>query len=301
MISFDFARGLMSQIGIDGEGREFFGKMADDILAGPNAELAELIVAKLVSGDWDGKNLNALCDTLAELSGYSENAVTGFVFLAGTEKLHAKFAERGISEQIFVDTMDDFRCKLLECRQMHHENGIFVRDWELSFYKMERFALGRLQFELAHWWNPPSVVAGRLISNGQRTINFHIPASGKPFTAEARADAYRQALEFFADDFDSEYIPIVCSSWLLDPKHQACLPEKSNIRHFADDFDVVIGRSDEKFNDAWRIFYDKATLPPEELPENSSLERAYKKRLVEHDRFCHGQGLKWYANPRFAK
>ena len=79
----------------------------------------------------------------------------------------------------------------------------------------------------------------------------------------------------------------VCESWLLFPANKEILPEQSNIRRFLSDYDVY--RTRENNNDLWRIYYGAEQNDFENLPENTGLERAYKKWLLSG----HMAGQSW--------
>ena len=60
------------------------------------------------------------------------------------EKLYKK---HNIPNAIFLNTMRDLKCKLLECENIHGIMGTFVGEWYVGFFKMQRFGIGRLQYE----------------------------------------------------------------------------------------------------------------------------------------------------------
>lgn len=296
MKSFDFARELMLKLSLDAETVDFFVKLAERVLSDESLHAetdAILDMLAVYDTNADYNAVSARCDELAAHMDCHEYSVTAFIWLAAAEILHGKLAAKGLGEEVFLQTADDIRCKLEECRKMYGVIGSFVREWLFAFYRVGRFGLGRLQFELTRWWSEPIKVGEHIICTGDSCVGFHIPSNGKPFTSEARKEAYRMAAELFADSFPGDVIPFSCSSWLLDPMNQRYLPESSNIRRFADDFETVVGKKTEKFTNTWRIFYKDESLPPEQLPENSSLERAYKKRIVNQDQFYNGCGIFW--------
>jgi len=67
----------------------------------------------------------------------------------------------------------------------------------------------------------------------------------------------------------------------LYPEQYNFLPEKSNIRRFMDDFDIQFFSNQAEFEDAWRIFGKSSLKPLEEWDEKTSIQKAYKKRLLE--------------------
>lgn len=231
-------------------------------------------------------------EALAERCG--ENKYTlQFVFLMNcTEELLRRYRKAGISEDIYWAGMDDLRCKLLECMECEQVCGTFVAGWNDGFFRMGRFALGRFQYEPCHSDLPTFTAAcGYVIKEGSPMLNFHIPSSGISLTDEVRYDSYRRAYEFFREHCGDGPMVMRCHSWLLFPGHRKFLPENSNILRFMDDFEIIESAEKEFFNDGWRIFGKDSDLPVEQLPERTSLQRAYKKWLCEGNKAGSALGI----------
>lgn len=210
---------------------------------------------------------------------YSVNEYTlNFVFLLLCLPVtHDRYTQRGISEDIFRDTFLDLKCKLLECIKCKEVPGSFVPSWYDGFFKLTRFAYGRFQFEEGEYnFNFDYVTkCGRRLSAGQKTIGFHIPSTGVSLTDEVRLDSYKKAYRAYKHLFPDGIMYFQCGSWLLNPNHRLFLPENSNILKFMGDFEIICRSERESFGDAWRIFGKYASLPPEQLPRDTSLRKAY--------------------------
>ncbi len=203
-----------------------------------------------------------------------------------------RYRERGIDEGIFWDTMDDFRCKLLECKECENVWGTFVASWNGGFFELNRFALGRFQFEYSEFnRDPVTLKDGTTLNKGDRVIGFHIPSSGVPLTDENRFASYKKAYEFFKDEFNGGPVVFMCGSWLLYEGHREFLPKNLNILRFMDDFEIIESRDKENFDDAWRVFGRYADEKPENLPTDTSLRRAYAERLKAGKPTGYGVGL----------
>ena len=196
------------------------------------------------------------------------------------ELLLKRYKKAGIDEQIFWDTMADIKYKMIECIDNYHVVGNAVLWWYDKFYTIERFALGRFQYEIEPF--PVDFVSktGFEIKKGTPCVNFHIPSSETPMTDEFRLDSYKKAYEFFKDIHKDGILILKCCSWLLDPIHYEILSEKSNIRKFMDDFEYYHQYPVENFPNGWRIFTDSWEGPKEDLYEKTSLQKAYKKWLL---------------------
>ena len=222
-----------------------------------------------------------------QISGYTLDLLFAIGISRRTWEL---YEEKGISRQIFHDSMADLHWKLLECHKMYGIWGTFVAFWFPWWFELKRFALGRLQFELIpfeHEYEKDGIA----FHKDTTVINVHIPSCG-PLDPETCKASYAQAAEFFGDQFRDRPLVFVCESWLLYPPHREILPEHSNIRKFMADYDVF--ETVEDNGDLWRIFYGAEKDGFENLPENTGLERGYKKWLLEGHKAGYGWGVYVY-------
>ncbi len=193
--------------------------------------------------------------------------------------LRDRYLAKGIDEQLWVDIVNDFKCKLFECHNVYHVWGSFVGHWWRQFFTMNIFGIGRLQYEMRPFGKEYKDENIHLTPD-MKALSIHIPSAG-PLTKELREDSYSRAKEFFADYFGDQPALFMCSSWLLYPEHEDMLSPQSNIIDFMHDFKVFEVMEPERSNDLWRIFEDAYVLPYEMLPRNNSLRKAYAERLCE--------------------
>jgi len=225
---------------------------------------------------------------------YGENEYTlDFIFvLRCAAILEGRYEDAGIDKDIYYASCDDFRCKLLECMEYKGVPGTFVAGWNDGTFAMTRFAYGRFQYELKVYdWEKDFVTScGKVMHVGDTYVNFHIPSSGIPLTDEVRLASYREAYKHYRHLFPDGKVLFCCGSWLLYPKHREFLPKHSNILKFMNDFEMVGWAEKDEFANDWRVYGKDAGLPYDQLPENTSLQRAYKKWLTEGnkpgDAFC---------------
>lgn len=189
------------------------------------------------------------------------------------------YEKKGLSRKIWLDTMEDFRFKLNECKKMHGEWGTFVF-WFGRFFTADCIAFHRFEFEIG-----AAPVAYNLdgidIKEGQRVINVHIPSNEKiPLTKEECDKSYALAADYFKDQLEGAPVVFMCDSWLLYDGMKSFLPADSNILRFASEYTIV--KEEESYEDLWRIFYrDGSEEKPHELPEDTAMMRGYKKLLTE--------------------
>lgn len=206
-----------------------------------------------------------------------------------SKELRERYRKRNIDDQIWIDTVGDFKCKLFECHNVYHIWGSFVGHWWKKFFSMNIFGIGRLQYEMSEFGY--TYQDGNVsLTPDMKALSIHIPSSG-PLTKDLRIDSYSRAKKFFADYFGEGPSLFKCSSWLLYPEHENMLSPKSNVLSFMHDFKIIDIYEPEKSNDLWRIFDDAYVLPYELLPRNNSMRKAYAERLCEGKRVGRGVGF----------
>ena len=218
------------------------------------------------------------------------------LFLCLCEPLKQRYLERKIDLSIWRDSCKDLRWKLMECHKMYGVWGSFVAWWFPGFFDLTRFALGRLQFELidfpAHY-----EAAGRKKPEGMtKAINVHIPSCGKLDMEECH-DSYRRAAALFADAFLDGRCAFACWSWMLYSPHRTFLKPDSGVIRFMSEYDVYATGEDN--GDLWRIFNREYDGRPDDLPEDTSMQRGYKNWLKEGHSAGYGEGLFYYGRPGF--
>lgn len=215
------------------------------------------------------ENLNQL----AQKMGIHPYSMHFMFFMYCSKLLLEKYKKANISEDIFWNSMLDLRCKLLECHNMYGIWGTFVGGWFHGFYTMERFGLGRLQYEYFTFEYDDYTKAGFTVHKGDKVYNIHIPSSGSLNTAE-RMNSYRKAYEFFKDELEGRPLVLVCHSWLMYQKNEEFFPKTSNIVDFMHDFEIIENMEQDIFEDAWRVFGKECNEAVEKLPVDTSLQRA---------------------------
>lgn len=223
------------------------------------------------------RRLDAISD-MAVCMDESPNTLTLLFYLSLTPELRRMYKENNIPDFAFPDMMRDLYCKLHECKKRRGVWGSEVGAWFDGFFRMTRFALGRLQFEHRDFPGEDVTVHGVTVRKGESIITIHIPSAG-PLTKEKRLDSYRKAFEFYRGEFGGSYVPIMCQSWLIYPRNEEFFPEGSNVISFMHDFRPVmsqsLGAGFENFGNCWRVFYKDGTTPVEEMPRDTRLQRAY--------------------------
>lgn len=226
----------------------------------------------------------AILSEIASRSEYKTESLFMLMLMIASEQLRQEYADHNISEDIFWNTVTDFRCKTNECIACKGYPGTFVGHWFAEFFKLNRFSVGRFQFEIDTFKSDkPFVYEGRTIHPGEHVVNLHVPSTGISLTDDIRIASYRDGYDFmmqrYGELFPDGIIPYTCCSWLLHPINKEILPRNLNILKYADDFSIVWVKHHDTFINGWRIYGADADLPPDQLPRNTSLQSAYTKHL----------------------
>lgn len=176
------------------------------------------------------------------------------------------YREKGIRDEIFVETMKCFSRFSKECLE---RTGVYAFDrewWTSRQIGMLLFRIGELEYELES-------------HEGKPCVSVHIPSDAK-ISEEKCDESLKKAKEFFAGYYpeykDADYL---CDSWLLSPALKELLPETSNILKFQSRFDVA--KVDMDNTDFTQWVFETYEYKPEAFPENTSLQKSMKKYVLD--------------------
>ena len=218
-------------------------------------------------------------------------AVELLFFMLCMKPLKARFDAAGLPEDYYAGVARDLRSKLNECYAVRGIWGSFVAHWFPRFFVPDRFVMGRLQYELitipeqyctpetAHFANQPA-------------INVHIP-SGAPLRIEEVRASMQEAAKFYGAYFPGGNVPFVCNSWLLFPGHREMLPDSSGIRQFMEEFTLLNAYEEPQRQNLWRLFLTDEVWELDQLPQDTSLQRAYVAWLKAGKSVGGGLGLRF--------
>lgn len=238
--------------------------------------------------DCDYGQILKLAEQAAEQIDRHELSLHLLVYVCMSRRLKQYYAQKGIDPEIYRTGVLDLRNKLLECKAVYGFAGTMSGTFFPTMFRMTRFCLGRLQFEVlpfgAHYERN-----GHVLTPESKILNIHIPQTGTPLDPESCEAAFRQAKAFFAGQVD-EPCAFHCRSWLLFPEHRRMLPAHSNIRRFMERFDLY-DRGVYLKREALRWLFDTEEKNPDRLPTDNSLRRCYVEFLKQGGRPGWGAGV----------
>ena len=267
-------------------------KLADENLQ-LGRELDKLIMRFMFPKAHDIRRFLEKLTPIAQNYSVDENILQFVFLLLAAETMAKRYTKQGIPDRVFYETIKDLKYKFDECVECKGYYGTFVPHWFEGFYRLERFSLGRFQYEHTDTDREIVTPSGIKIKKGTKVLFLHIPSSGEPLTDEVRFDSYKKAYDFYKNTsfVKNGKIIFVCHSWLLYKEHYKFLPENSNILRFMNDFYIYDQYISDIKEDLWRIFGKQDKLPYNELPEDTSLKRAYKNWLIEKNETGGGVGV----------
>ncbi len=199
------------------------------------------------------------------------------------------YREKGISENIFYDTMTDITIWSENHRKEKGTSGLSNLVWIQNHLNCKIFRLGRLQFQPFLFYLPPYVMKNDKHSHGirigEKVLNIHIPQGGKLSVKECDR-SFEKAKVFFEG---YPYKAFICDSWLLCERNKEYMSENSNILAFAERFEIL-GSSDNPSQAIERVF-GKKEKNPLLYPENTSLQRQLKEHIISSGKVGTGFGI----------
>ena len=249
------------------------------------------------STDIDYNGAHKRCGDAAESAGVHRYAGELLIYCCWTRRLKERYEEKGLPQKVWLDSVIDLRAKAVECYKMYGVWGSFVCFWFPGFFKLTRFACGRLQYEFCRHYatgEPYTKHGVCLVKQETPVVGMHIPSLG-PLRHEEVSESYRLAFDFFGKYYP-EYLyngclVAECYSWLLYEGLEDILSPASNILRFKHDFDIVYSGADRGFEDCWRLFNKSWDGDASSLPRDTDMRRRYADHLAKGGTAGVGTGI----------
>ncbi len=206
--------------------------------------------------------------------------------------MEKEYANRGLPRQMFLDTVTDIHCKIVECRELNGIFGTSVGWWFDRFIFLERLTFGRLQYDIKTHDGERVVFGENVLERGDLVLDCHISSNGRLFEEDC-IKSYRQAWEYFAPQLKDGVLPIICWSWLLYPDYLPVFGENSNTGRFARHFHIYRKDPDEKAVTIVleKVFKVRTVDDVSLLDETTSMQKRFKEYLKTSKSFGNAAGV----------
>lgn len=265
-----------------------FPEAAKEAILAAADQVAEEIVSILANyeAEYNHEATVPQIQALSQTSGVHEYTLWTVLLSLAAKKARPLYK----TEELYWNTFADLMYKALECFDVYGIWGTFVAHWYPIFYNGTIVKLGRMEYQVRKCpYKTPQSAMDITINPGDPILALHIPASGEPFDEAARLASYRQAWEYFCPD--GRPLVCTCGSWLLYDKYDEVFAPGSNIASFRKEFYMLNSKESETFGNIWRVFGSDHTLPTQELPEHTSLQRAFKRYMLSGGTHGNGTGV----------
>lgn len=225
---------------------------------------------------------------IAESIGANRYECDMVFLLRCTHTLYDKYVAVGYSDDLFYHTLSDLRVKLFECKEVNGVWGMEPTSWFKKYYMLERFRLGRLQYDKKPF---PIEKYKDILKSGDTIISCHIPSDG-PLLLDDVKDSLRMAYRFFEEEWRDGKLIVCCFSWLLFAPLLKNYDDNTNIKRFYNLFENIENWEDEQNCNFWHVFgvrYSPDAL--ENAPEDNSLRRAVIRHLKNGGTMGNGAGI----------
>ena len=207
-------------------------------------------------------------------------------FLFMCEELETKYKEKGISEEILLDTLSDLVIWTKVWSEIKGELYLGELEWLKRHLSMNLFKLGRLQFcfgkaKMDH--------SGTGVSKGDNVIEIHIPSTGV-LDEDLCRESIKTAKEFFDKHYaEFNYDSFICHSWILDTSLNKILDDNSNIIKFQNFFNIIDEK--ESFDIIKYVFkHNSSLLYLDNLKPSNSFSEKVLERIKKGEKFYSSYG-----------
>ena len=172
---------------------------------------------------------------------------------------YSDFCRRIADENIFFDTMKRIREGAAEYYTKEGKYGLYDYHFVANYVRGNILRLGEFEYQYG-------------IFEENRAIFLHLP-EGADLSREKRLFSYNLARHYFGD------YTIIGDSWLLYEENKKMLPYDSKILEFMNDFDIISTHETHDYSELFHVFGRLCDYSYENLPQETTLQRAYAVRV----------------------
>lgn len=181
------------------------------------------------------------------------------IYISLLEKAYSDFKARMDNTDIFFDTAKRISDSAKDFFKENGKYGLYDYRFIANHVRGNIIRLGEFEYQYGSYEDKKAVI-------------LHLP-DGADLSKEKRLASYNLARKYFGD------YTIVGDSWLLYPEHKKMLSEDSRILDFMSDFDIVSTHETCDYSELFHVFGRLSDYSYENLPKETTLQRAYAKRI----------------------
>lgn len=283
---------FFDDIGLDSEGRAVFEKYEAKMSNSEFSSSMEICFDEFRRYDEfkRGTEFSESLEKIAAKESVPTEELNLYVCLRSADKTVEEYTEKGIDLSLFYGTVS--RELVNPCKAYYEKNGIYgippvLRRWTRRAIYCKLFKIGILNFEIAES-RYDTEIGGIKIKVGDPCLSVHIPR-GNLDEAECEK-SYALAKEFYSKYFGLNPVVFFCYSWLLQPWLLDVLGEDSKIAKFQKKYKNVDFVNDP--GDVLRWVFPNPAESPEKYPEDTVIQRATKKRILNGEIIGYGSGVR---------
>ena len=283
---------LVASLGFEAEEKELLLKTDREI-----SEKFPFEYERIVESYKGGPRVNAEgINGSAERMGIHPDLVCLWFFLNfSLEYGLPKYREKGIEDKIFVATMSNMAQYSVATKLKTGRFGMISKLYVNALrhlLELEAFRIGNLNFEIIVF-KRDFEFDGHSIKNGEKCISVHIPR-GTDFSDELCERSYLEAKAFFKKYYGIDNGIFHCHSWMLHPWLKEDISPESKIVKFGTKFSLYSIENDLAPNEyLFPKQFEEGDLNFESYPENTSMQRAAKKRLLNDMPYGCAEGVRF--------
>ena len=175
------------------------------------------------------------------------------------ERSFSEFTKRIHDEEIFFDTAKRIAEGAAEHYKASGFYGLYDYHFLANYVRGSILRLGIFEYQYGEF-------------EEKKCIKLHLPEKCS-LSQENRFSSYRLARQYFGD------YPIIAESWLLFPENKKMLSEDSRILQFMNDFDIISTHETHDYSELFHVFGKLCDYSYENLPQETSLQKAYAERV----------------------
>ncbi len=265
------------------------------ILANDEAQRIFASILDEYSNDYntDFNGMMKKMDNIANITGVHAFVVYLLFCVVFLKPLKTFHEQKNLEESIWRETCLDVKYKMYHCVNIYNICGIFDMDmvWMARYYKVDRFPMGRLQFEIVYL-EEDRIIQGVSLKKGSPMINVHIPRTGEKLDMVEAYKSYARGAQFFKDLFPDEYVVFCCETYFFHESVLGIVKVGSNMHKFTSDYTVFPYKDDKDYFEMWRVFdcyVDASNL--DTLPTNTTFRRDLVEYLKTGKPVGEGRGI----------